>query len=77
MRLRKSKIENREGVLTFADAEEEQAKKQQKSRTPAHTWRPLASVARRDAFLLYSLSEFAGLKGGKKSRSATLRGFTL
>ena len=74
---RKSKIENREGVLTFADAEEEQPEKQQKSRTPAHTWRPLASVARRDAFLFYSLSEFTSLKGEKKSRSATLKGFTL
>ena len=71
--MRKSKIEI-QGVLTGAKAEEEQAKNQQKSRTPAHFWRPLASVARRDAFLFYSLSEFTSLKGRRKSRTATLKG---
>ena len=72
---RKSKIEI-QGVLTASEAFEEQAKKQ-KSQTPAHFWRPLASVARRDALLLYSLSEFASLKGRNKRRTATLMGFTL
>ena len=73
---RKSKIEI-QGVLTRSEAFEEQAKNQQKSRTPAHFWRPLASVARRDALLVYSLSEFTSLKGENKRRMATLMGFTL
>ena len=68
---RKSKIEI-QGVLTASEAFEEQAKKQ-KSQTPAHFWRPLASVARRDAFLLYSLSEFTSLMGKKLPNAATLK----
>ena len=66
-----------QGVPTGLKAVEEQPKNQQKSRTPAHFWRPLTGVARRDAFLVDSLSEFTSLKGEKESRTATLRGFTL